>query len=65
METLKDYILKNINESSDEVVYAVKDETGAILNVFPDKKDADDDIKNWPEESNVKVVTLKKSEIES
>lgn len=61
MRNLKDYI-NYIMESAD--VYAVQDNTGAILNVFPTKEEADKDVKNWPDEAGPKVIVMKKSDIE-
>lgn len=61
MKTLRDYIF----EKTEEKVYAVQDFTGAILNVFPTKEEADEDVKNWPDDSKAKVVLMNKSEVES
>lgn len=60
MKSLKEYIV----ESADNV-YAVKDNTGAILNIFNTKEEAEADLKNWPTESAVKVVTVKRNEVEN
>lgn len=59
MKTLTQFIIE-----SESKVYAVIDNTGAILNVFPDKAQANDDLKNWPSESKVKVKEMAKSEVE-
>ena len=59
MKDLQTYIME-----AEQQVFAVQDVTGAILNVFPDKKSAEDDLKNWPKESEAKVVTMKKGDIE-
>lgn len=58
MKTLKDYIIESAE------VYAVQDNTGAILNVFPTKDEAVKDLKSWPKESEPKVVAMKQSDIE-
>lgn len=68
MKSLSDYINEaltadQVNEAEDSV-FAVKDSTGAILNMFPTKEEADADLKNWPKESGCKVEAVKKSEIE-
>ena len=60
MKDLVDFIA----EAIEDYVYAVKDNTGAILNVFPDEKSANDDLKNWPDVSEVKVEKMKRSEVE-
>lgn len=60
MKSLKDFI----NESS-ETVFAVQDNTGAILSVFPTKQEAQDNLKEWPKVSGAKIVTMKRSEIEA
>lgn len=60
MKNLKEYITE-----STEQVFAVKDNTGAILNVFPTKPEAEKNAKTWPKESEVKVVVMKKSDVEN
>lgn len=60
MKSLKEYI----NESSEQV-FAVKDSTGAILNVFPTKDEAEENAKTWPKESEAKVVAMKKDDVEN
>jgi hypothetical protein len=57
-------LVEYFNEAIDDNVYAIEDNTGAILNVFDLEKDAEDDLKNWPEESEAKVKKMKRSEIE-
>lgn len=50
---------------AESTVYAVKDETGAILGVFNTKEEADENLKTWPAESKAKVVTMNKNEVEN
>ena len=49
MKDLQTYITE-----AEEQVFAVQDMTGAILNVFPTKQEAEDNAKTWPKESEVK-----------
>ena len=60
MISLKEYI----NESSEQV-FAVQDNTGAILNVFQTKSEAEKNAKTWPKESEAKVVVMKKNHVEN
>lgn len=60
MKGLKEYII----EAAEEYVYAVKDTTGAILNVFQTKEEAVADTAMWPKESKVVVVKVKRSDVE-
>lgn len=60
MKDLCEYIME-----AESTVYAVKDETGAILGVFNTKEEADENLKTWPAESKAKVVTMNKNEVEN
>lgn len=59
MKNLQEYVME-----AEAQVYAVKDETDAILGVFDTKEEAEDNLKTWPKESNAKIITMKKSEVE-
>ena len=59
MKDLQTYITE-----AEEQVFAVQDMTGAILNIFPTKQEAEDNAKTWPKESEAKVVPMKRGDIE-
>jgi hypothetical protein len=63
MKSLTEYVNERINEASD-MVYAVQDNTGVILNVFDEEEDARADLANWPTYPGVKVVSIKRSDVE-
>lgn len=63
MKSLTEFISEHINEATD-MVYAVQDNTGVILNVFDEEEDARADLSNWPAYPGVKVVSIKRSDVE-
>ena len=64
MKSLYEYVMEA--QDNTEYVYAVQDVTGAILNVYTTEEDAEADAKSteWPKAADVKVVKMKRSEIE-
>lgn len=61
--TLRKYVFEE--ENTNEKVYVVQDTTGAILNVFTTKEEAEEDVKTWPIDAKAKVVSINKNEIET
>ena len=56
--------LNIIDESKEDEVYAIVDETGAIQVFFNTKEEADEEIKKFPKVAYAKIKKMKKSEIE-
>ena len=59
--------MKNLNvyiqEKLGSKVFAIVDETEAILDVFPSKEEADKVAREYPEEAHAKVKEIERSEI--
>ena len=67
MKSLREYVIES-SKSSQEIdyVYTVQDATGTILNVYTTKEDAEADANSneWSKDADVKVVKMKRSEVE-